>query len=256
MPTQINAIDISKLRNSEYIQFNKDLLNIIHLNDENLLKCKPQYDAVAAITATIEGVFKTDQGSNITPVIEALDVRRDTALMGIFSNINSYVSHFAPAKINAANVLADGLKIYGTATQINYSSLPAETTTINSIIGDVTTKPDLVAAVAELGLAPWFAELKTANDLLAQKYIERTQELAGANPNTIKDKRNEGNELYYALRDMIVAQATVASNVAPFPKAINELNALIDQYNVMLNNRAADAARAAKAATPPAPNNG
>jgi hypothetical protein len=244
MSTQISAIDLSKLRNAEFIQLHKDLLNLVHLNDETILKCKPQYDAMVAIVAVIEAVFKTDQGSNTTPVIEALDVRRDIALTGISKNIDSYLNHFVVAKVNAANVLVDYLKIYGTATAVAASSLPAETATINSLMGDVTTKANLIAAVTELGLTSWFTELKTANDLLAAKYIERTQELGGANPNTIKDKRNEANEVYYKLRDMIVAQATVADNAVPYPKTINEINALIDQYNLILTNRTSDAAKA------------
>lgn len=248
MSTQINAIDLIRLRNSEFIQLHKDLLNLVHLNDETVLKCKPQYDAMVAIVAVIEAIFKTDQGSNTTPIIEALDARRDTALTGISKNIDSYLNHFVAAKVNAANVLVDYLKIYGTATAVAASSLPAETATINSLMDDVTTKANLIAAVTELGLTSWFAELKTANDLLAAKYIERTQELGGANPNTIKDKRNEANEVYYKLRDMIVAQATVADNAVPYPKTINEINALIDQYNLILTNRAADAARAVEKA--------
>lgn len=251
----IQAIDIKSLRNAEYIQFQKDLLNIVHLNDETILKCKPQYDAMVAVVTVIESIFKTDQGSNITPVIEALDARRDTAVMGIFKNIDSFTHHFITAKANAANVLTEALKIYGSASNVVFASLPAETATVNSMIGDVTTKAELIAAVTELSLTTWFTELKTANDLLAQKYFERTQELGGANPNTIKDKRNEANELYYKLRDMIVAQGTVAEFAVPYPKTINELNALIDQYNVILANRDADAAKAKKNDTP-ADNNG
>lgn len=246
MPTQINAIDLSKLRNSEFIQLHKDLLNLVHLNDETVLKCKPQYDAMVGIVAVIEAIFKTDQGSNTTPIIEALDIRRDTALTGISKNIDSYLNYFEVVKVNAATVLVDYLKIYGTATAVAASSLPAETATINSLMGDITTKTHLIEAVTELGLASWFAELKTANDLLAAKYIERTQELGGSNPNTIKDKRNEANEVYYKLRNMILAQATVAEDAKPYPKTVNEINALIDQYNVILNNRASDAAKAKK----------
>ena len=242
----IQSINLLLLRNAEYIQFSRNLLQIIHLNDETILKSKAEYDAFGLVITAIEALFKTDQGSNITPIIEALDARRDMAVSGIFKNIDSYTSHFTPAKVDAANVLTDALKVYGTATAVAASSLPAETAIVNSMISDVTTKANLIAAVTELGLTSWFAELKTANDLLAQKYIERTQELGGANPNTIKDKRNEANNLYYELRDMIAAQATVAKNAVPFPKTISEINALIDQYNLIITNRTADAARAKK----------
>lgn len=238
----INAIDLKSLRNSESIQFTTDFLDLVHLNDETVLKCKPQYDALKALNTEIEGMFKTDQGSNVTPVIEALDAKRDNAVMGIFKNIDSLTHHFTDAKANAANALFDAFKIYGTATEIKYSSLPAETTTIKSMVTDVSTKPNLVAAATELGLTNWFTHLQTINEELAQKYIERTQELGGANPNTIKDKRLEGIQLFYNLRDMILAQATVSSFAAPYPKIINEVNALINQYNLIITNRESDAA--------------
>ena len=113
----IQAIDIKTLRNAEYIQFGRSLLQLIHQNDETILKSKPQYDAFNAVLTVIEGAFKTDQGSLITPIIEAADARRDTAVWGIFKNIESYTHHFTPAKAIAANVLIDSLKIYGTANR-------------------------------------------------------------------------------------------------------------------------------------------
>ncbi len=237
----INALDISKLRNAEYIQFGRDFLKIIFLNNKATLKVAAEYDSYDVIISAIETLFKIDQGSDLTPIIEALDRRRDNAVMGIFKNIDSYTLHFTPAQIDAANVLTNYLKIYGTATAIAASSLPSETTTVKNMVADVTTKANLVAAVTTLGLTPWFNELKAANDALEVKYIERTQELGGANPNTIKDKRNEANTIYYALRDMLQGQALVDKGVTPvFAKTINELNALIEQYNTLLNSRAAD----------------
>ena len=247
----INSINLLLLRNAEYIQFNRNLLDLIKLNNKTTLKVAAEYDALDTIISVIEAIFKTDQGSNITPVIEALDARRDSAVWGIYKNIDSYTHHFTPAQIDAANVLTDYLKIYGTPTEVATSSLPAETAIVINIVTDVANKANLAAAVATLGLGTWFAELKTANDLLDAKYLERTVELGGANPNTIKDKRNEANNMYYALRDMVQGQATVDKGAtAAFATTINQLNALIDQYNAMLNNRAADAAAKKKVEEP------
>jgi hypothetical protein len=55
---------------------------------------------------------------------------------------------------------------------------------------------------------------------------------------------------------MISSQATVADFVDPFPKTINEINAHIDQYNLILTNRAALAAKAKNTSATPTPNNG
>jgi hypothetical protein len=244
----IQSIDLTKLRNAEYIQFIRGTLQIAHLNDENLLKAKAEYDTLGGGISIIEAIFKTDQGSELTPIIEAHDLRRDNAVWGIFRHIESYTTHYLPAKVAAANVLTEVLKIYGTTKEIATSSLPAETAIVNSMVGDVTTKATAIAAATELAITGWFTELKTANDLLATTYILRTQELGGANPNTIKDKRIETNNSYYAFRDMIVAQATVSKNAAPFPKAISELNAWIEQFKLIITNRENDAARAAEKA--------
>ena len=228
----IQSINLLLLRNAEYIQFGRDFLRIIFLDNKGTLKVVAEYDAFDAILSVIETLYKIDQGSDLTPIIEALDRRRDKAVFGIYKNIESYTYHFTPAQLDAANTLTEYLKIYGAATAIATASLPSETTTVKNLIVDVTTKANLVAAVNTLVLMPWFNELKAANDALEVKYIERTQELGGANPNTIKDKRNEANDVYYALRDMLQGQALVDKGATPaFTKAINELNALIEQYN-------------------------
>jgi hypothetical protein len=78
----IQSIDIKSLRNAEYIQFGKNLLNIINLNNKTTLKVADEYDAFNAGIGAIEAIFKTDQGSNITPIIEALDARRDRGGLG------------------------------------------------------------------------------------------------------------------------------------------------------------------------------
>ncbi len=242
----IQAIDLSKFRNAEYIQFSNQFLELIALNNQTTLKVQQEYDAFYAVLKDIEALFKTDQGSELTPVIEALDARRDTAIMGIYKYIDAYTNHFEDSKKTAANTLMSQLNVYGKATNVTVASLQAETAIVVSLFADLTTKPTLVAAVTELALAPWLQELKTANDLLDQKYIARTVELGAANPNSIKDKRVKANEQYYLLRDMLISQATVQRNIAPYPKTINELNALINQYNVLLVGRAASAADGAE----------
>ncbi|MEC3877787.1 DUF6261 family protein, partial [Chryseobacterium salviniae] len=81
-------------------------------------------------------------------------------------------------------------------------------------------------------------EMKTANDLFNTTYLSRTQEYGDANPETIKSKREEVNAAYYALRDRIDAlHLLVETPPSPYATVINQLNALTDQYNVLLVNR-------------------
>lgn len=53
-----------------------------------------------------------------------------------------------------------------------------------------------------------------------------------------KSKREEANIAYYALRDRIDAlHLLVETPPSPYTTVINQLNALTDQYNVLLVNR-------------------
>jgi len=72
--------------------------------------------------------------------------------------------------------------------------------------------------------------------------------LGAANPATILEKRLASVQLYYALRDRIDAFYTINNGANPWGKTVNELNALIDQYNVLLAGRANE-----QEPTPPPP---
>jgi Family of unknown function (DUF6261) len=236
----ITAIDLTKLRNAEYLQLMIDVLKLVFQNNPTALKVLDEYDGLQASTTAIESIFKTEQSSPLTPIIEGLDIRRDDAIMGIFTSIVANTYHFDPAVRNAANVLAEYIGIYGSANDVAKLNLQAETATVKSIVTDMETRTDLVAAVSTLSLAPWVAELKTANLLLGDKYIERTTELAGASTDNIKQKRIECNTAYYSLRDMLQSYSIITKGAAPYPKTISEINALIDQYNIIITKRATE----------------
>jgi hypothetical protein len=233
----ITVIDLSKLRNSEYLQLMKDVLKLVAQNNPTTLKVVEDYDGLTTTTTAIEDIFKIDLSSPLTPVIEAFDEGRDNCILGIFKTIEANTYHFNPAVREAAGVLAKYLGIYGSATSVAALNLQAETATVTSIVNDLQTRADLVAAITTLGLTSWVAELKRVNELLGEKYIERTTALAGASTDNIKQKRLEGNEAYYKLRDMLQSYNTITKGAAPYPKTISEINALIDQYNIIITKR-------------------
>ena len=233
----ITGIDLTKLRNAEYLQLMVDVLQLVTQNNPNLLKVVDDFNGLQAATTAIEGLFKTEQSSPLTPIIEALDVRRDSALMGIFKIIEASTYHFIPSVKEAAGNLLKYINIYGVASTVAGLNLQAETATVANIVTELQTRTDLVTATTLLGLTTWVAELKTANTLLSEKYLERTTELAGANPDNIKQKRIACNTAYYSLRDMLQSYNVITKGAVPYSKTINELNTLIDQYNILLIKR-------------------
>jgi hypothetical protein len=235
----LNAIDLRTLRNGEFVQFGADFHGLINANNPVALNIEPQLLIFKSSLDETTRLFKLERTSPVTQELVLLDERRDKAIIGLAGAIDSYCYHFDAATANAASVLADNLKLYGTGiAKLNF---PTESASITAIINDWETKPKLAAAVTKLGLAAWVAELKAANQLFGQKYLERTQEFGAANPDTLKAKREETLAAYYELRKFIDAYAVINPSAA-YDKLIKELNALIDQYNGLLSSRLAETA--------------
>ena len=222
----ITAIDLAKLRNAEFLQFGATFAGLIEANNPVVLNVGAQHAAFKVKLTEMSGLFKLEKVSPITQELVLLDERRDKAINGMTAVINGFCNHFDAATAQAANLLTGSLNLYGVG--VARLNTQAETSTLNGIINDWETKPELIAAIIMLGLAGWLAELKTANQLFAQKYIQRTQEYGAANPDTLKAKREETMVAYYELRKFIDANSIINPSVA-YEKLINELNALIDQ---------------------------
>ena len=233
----MNAINLTNLRNAEYLQYIKNYLAIVQRNDPTVLKIQAQYDALMSKSNELDALFKKILANENTADILALDGRRDDAINGIYYVAQGYEYHFDPQLQTAASLIKDSFSVYGGGiAKLNYQ---AETATITGLITDWENKAPLVAAFTTLNLTDWKNELKAANTQFDERYLDRTQEYGNATPENLKSKREETNAVYYALRDRIEAyHLLVDVPPSPYTTVINQLNALIDQYNTLLNNRA------------------
>ncbi|WP_185205937.1 DUF6261 family protein [Chryseobacterium sp. C3] len=246
----MNSIDLPKLRNAEYLQYAKDFTAIINLNNPAGLQIDTKLSVFTSKIAELEALFKKALASETTAEIMLLDERRDNAIIGINYFLQSQSYHYEADKKQKARLLLDNMALYGSGiARLNYQ---AETATLNNMIRDWESKPELTDAVAFFSLSAWVNELKTANEFFNTKYLARTQEYGDASPETIKGKREETNAAYYALRDRIDAlHLLVETPPSPYTRVINQLNALIDQYNILLVNRKETGAVPQKNENPP-----
>ena len=178
---------------------------------------------------------------------------RDDAITGIDLYLDALSRHNDIAIRTNANVLLQEIKLYGTGiARLSYQN---ETATITSIVDKFNNDVALKAAVMALPLLPdWVAALKTANSLFDTKYVARAVEQGAASPDTIRAKRLEAMQAYYDLRDMINGYATTTKGAVPYSATIDSINALVDDYNTTINQRAALAAKA-KSGDQPATDN-
>lgn len=232
----MNAIDLPKLRNAEYLQYVKDFSGIINLNNPSQLGIEAKLTTFITKITELEALYKKALASEKTQELLALDEKRDDAINGIYYFLLSYTYHFQPDKQQNAQLLLSNMELYGSGiARLNYM---AETATLNNLLRDWENKPELADAITSFGLTEWVAELKTANEDFNAKYLSRTQEYGDASPETIKIKREETNSAYYALRDRIDAlHLLVETPPSPYATVMNQLNALTDQYNKLLINR-------------------
>ncbi len=232
----MNAIELRLLRNAEYLQYVKDFTGIINLNNPASLGIDAKLSVFNTKITELEALYKKALASDKTQELMLLDERRDNAINGIYYFLLSQSYHYEADKKQKAQLLLDNMALYGSGiARLNYQ---AETATLNNLMRDWENKPELTNAVASFDLSPWISEMKTANDLFNTTYLSRTQEYGDASPETIKIKREETNAAYYALRDRIDAlHLLVETPPSPYTMVINQLNALTDQYNVLLVNR-------------------
>lgn len=235
----MNAIDLFKLRNAEYLQYMKDFTGIINLNNPTQLAIDVKLNAFVSKTDELESLYKKALASEKTQELLAIDERSDDALNGIYYFLLGSSYHFDSVTKRNAQVLLENMALYGSGiARLNYQ---AETATINNLIRDWESKPELTNALMAFNLLSWVNEMKAANEEFNIKYLSRTQEYGDASPETIKLKREEVNIAYYALRDRIDAlHILVETPPSPYATVINQLNALTDQYNVLLFNRKPD----------------
>ena len=232
----INSIVLKSLRNAEYLGFQSDVIDIVNGNDNVKQKVIGKLTPVVEKNSLLQSLFKTDQASPLTEKIEQLDFERDQAIIGLGLTIEGFTHHYKPDVKNAAVLLYKNIGLYGgSIAQQNYQ---AETTILKNIVTDWEEKAELKQAVNTLNLADWKEYMKYINLQLNQKYAERNQETSQETTDTIKAVREEANQDYYKLRDVIVSYANILDNDPDFEKVIKEINVLIDKYNLLLTKRA------------------
>lgn len=236
-------IDLTKLRNPEYAHYISGYLRFLEHNDLALLKVGTEHAALRSIYEQISDVLHQDYSSPISPIIQALDLQRGQILGALYATISGLCGHYNMAKKTAAIALKDRMYVYGTARKIRVESRSGRSAIIQNLVDDLQDIPLLSTALTTLDLSDWVAHLAAVNADFNAQYMARTVEIAAMNPDRIKRLRLDGNEAFYQLREMLMAQGLVAAYAPPFSKAIQEVNALTEQYNATLAQRAGFAAQ-------------
>ncbi|WP_133158372.1 hypothetical protein, partial [Flavobacterium columnare] len=80
----INAIDLVKLRNAEYLQFMKDFVTIVERNDPNALNVTAKLADLQTKVGEMDTLFKKMLANENTTTLLNIDKRRDDCINGLF----------------------------------------------------------------------------------------------------------------------------------------------------------------------------
>lgn len=223
-----------KLRNNEFIQFFKNLTEILQSNDPEKLNIKIQLEELLPVLVLFADLYKPDRGSEITEELQEIDAQRDSCLQGIELQIKSFTHHYKPAKQEAAIQLSNSLETYGTG--IARQNYQAETSTVNSILSKWEKERILIKSLTVLNLTDWADVLKSLNTQFNEKYLTRIADQAEAPEQKSIDLRVQIIDKYRTLMAHLQAYTTLSRDNS-YEKVNKQINTLIEQYNKMLTAR-------------------
>ncbi len=223
-----------KFRNSEFIQYQIDFIKIINQHNPKALQITTQLMALQEQTTAMDDVYKKQLGSTITSELEALDKRRDLAIIGIRSVAEGFTYHHDPAKHTAAGKLLQSIDQYG--DRISKQNYQEETTSLRNLTDDWHNILILKAALVTLDLMDWAMELKESNESFNVKYLERNREYALDSKINVTKLRDGAKARYSDLIAHLTAHAILSPCLA-YDTVIKEINTLTDQYNDLVQKR-------------------
>ena len=231
----IQTAYILRYRNSEFIQFQNDVINLINRQPSLKAALLTQLTNLQEPVQQMALIFKQQSGTPTTKTLEEADARRDRAIVGIRTLIKSYTYHHQEDKATAANALLRSVDKHGTRiSRLNYQS---QTAVLDKIVYDWENNPDLQEFVKLLELQEWADELKEANRLFNELYLKRTVEYAKRMMAARMPELREAATLAYrTLLKHIEAHATLTPTEA-YTTLLKRLNALIKQYNTLIEDR-------------------
>ncbi|WP_103070345.1 DUF6261 family protein [Aquimarina sediminis] len=231
----MNVPFLNRYRHGEFLQYVKDVSQLLSEQDMTALQLTAQYDALQPQVAAIDTAFKQNQASEITTELTALDNQRDDALTGLRSVINGYSYHYEQRIKDAAAALMANIDQHG--PNVQRLSYQEETAVIDSITDDWQDLAELSQAVADLNLGKWLTHLQTTNASFATRYLARVERQAANPGENIPKLREAATASYRSLIAHLQAHATL--NTAPqHAILLQQISVLAGQYNQVIENRA------------------
>ena len=231
---KISAPHFSKYLTGDAIEYARLTVTRCRERQPPMSPTEPQVNAVETAANNLAVNYKRERANALSDDLAALDMERDSLVVGIRTIAEGQIHSFNPPIASAASQVLDAIDQVG--PQISKLPYEIETTAIVSLINRIDNTPALTAAMATLSLTEWVPRLRTANDRFHQLYSARTGNITD---NDVTPTMVLRKNLLIALRDLfshLNAHYTL-TNDPNLMAIITDINSLTARFNLLVNKR-------------------
>ncbi|MDX2302921.1 MAG: DUF6261 family protein [Microscillaceae bacterium] len=240
----LSTPDFRFFRNGEFIKFISNVLIISSRQDVAGLQIDKQVADLQQVHEVLIRFYKTERGNKLTQDIVDLDKQRDDAYMGLRGITFFYARyHHDESLRNQANSLLKVLDKHG--SEVAKKSYQEQGAALDDIIQIIEASPELLKTLDTLRLTDWFTRMKSSHQAFDEKFLARNKVYAESPKEKFKSLREQSTQAYRELARFITAYATIG-NAENYQDYINQLNQLVNSYNLTINNRKANQQEAEK----------
>ena len=217
--------ELNRLNRWELFQFLDDVLTATEAHEEGMPELfTSKLAALRNAFVTLDDALVQERNTSPEGLIDA-EEKRDYTVRKIYSIVKEYSDYrFDKEKEDAANILLECFKPYGTGYAIAMMAQDAETAVLTNLMQDMMNK-DGGESLEKLSLLNVYDELMSKNTLFKEKQLSRRKDEAAFVAGVVKTARNDAQNVFMTFVDTVNALSIVEGAVkyAELKKTINRL---------------------------------
>jgi hypothetical protein len=230
---KVSRIYLENLRNEAHYQFIAALIALVVRFPLIGEKLGDLFELLQRLFAGEDAAVDYIRKSDYSAKIAEADRRLDSAVTGFGETVRGALRHFSPEVVDAAQSLRNLLKTYGNIARKNYDEeLAAVTNLLQELDGAYAKKVHSIGNLSE-----WVMEIHETSATVTALLAQRNTEKANKPQERMVNVRREIDPVYRNIVARIEALSLIEGDVAYAP-FINELNALVERFNLIRPHKA------------------
>lgn len=224
----MNSVNYSKLTQAECVQLFKDIISVSERQDLEALVIMVFYSRFKLIIDEVLEAYRPDNDREYTRLMVEFDHGRDECIVLLRSLSFDYSKHFKKEKAQAGKQLVDCIEKYG--SNIQRQPYQVESSSLDQIYTELTTKPALKEAVSLLNLNEEVEEMKQYNDKFKEVRMDRVESQGKRSFSSFQLILDKGIKACRAYLNKIESASEFNEHL-DYSVLIQELNVVIDEAN-------------------------